>query len=118
MERLEDMQEQANAQAMKQIETLEKAQKETLSQRTKEKFSADNKKQNQNKTPEDNFIDLVPSDSAWKTNLVVRTNKALYQFILRIAQQDNFAKAYLSVKLEYPQRQKVSSAIEGTLKKP
>ncbi|EMH45108.1 conjugal transfer protein [Helicobacter pylori GAM96Ai] len=117
MERLEDMQEQANAQAMKQIEALKKSQSQTLTQRTKEKISVNNEKQDQNKTPEDNFIDLVPSDSAWKTNLVVRTNKALYQFILRIAQQDNFAQAYLSVKLEYPQRQKVSSAIEEELKK-
>ncbi|ENH59318.1 cag island domain protein [Helicobacter pylori Hp A-11] len=49
--------------------------------------------------------------------LTVRTNKALYQFILRIAQQDNFATAYLTVKLEYPQRQKVSSLIEEELKK-
>ncbi len=62
MERLEDMQKQANDQTMEQIKALKENQSQKLSQRTKEKFSVNDKKQDQNKTPEDNSIDLVPSD--------------------------------------------------------
>ncbi|EPZ68607.1 hypothetical protein N197_06080 [Helicobacter pylori UM023] len=116
MERLEDMQEQAQANALKQIEELNKKQaEEAVKQRAKDKINI--KTDKSQKSPEDNSIELSPSDSAWRTNLVVRTNKALYQFILRIAQKDNFASAYLTVKLEYPQRHEVSSVIEEELKK-
>lgn len=116
MERLEDMQEQAQANALKQIEELNKKQaEEAVRQRAKDKISI--KTDKSQKSPEDNSIELSPSDSAWRTNLVVRTNKALYQFILRIAQKDNFASAYLTVKLEYPQRHEVSSVIEEELKR-